>query len=261
MAIYSKSIVITYHKLRIHALLNSKPTYSPATGLSFYDHKWCIAFDGHRDKLVELGYLERKEFHLKHISCPSIELRRLIEEFTSAFPNNPYTMDYGPDIPPIITVWVQPENFPEWERIISAHDAPSTNLLAVESQEECANLLRFVGKWAGEEGELCYSIIKKTDNSIEIKSPPNEIWREVIKNIRLDGRKLIFDQFLYTDPSEDYKTIVNKSGEHPFSGVRCKSVFEIKPDDTNVMHIKISASGKYGTYSAGNEQEILRKVE
>jgi hypothetical protein len=103
----AKPVSIRYHKWRIGALLNTKPKFDPATGLYYYDDEWSDAFEKHRDKLVALAYLHRKEFQLTSIESPSLRFRRLWEELHARFSNNPFTQGLGYDSnsPATIVVW------------------------------------------------------------------------------------------------------------------------------------------------------------
>ena len=124
---------IKYHNWRIKVLLNTEPEFDPISGLSFFGEDWGDAVDKHRDKLVKLGYLERKEFPLTSIKTPSLRFRRLWEELQARFPDNPYTIGLGYDSnsPATIVVFAKPEKLHEWGKIILAHDAPASNILDV----------------------------------------------------------------------------------------------------------------------------------
>lgn len=93
----------------------------------------------------------------------------------------------------------------------------------------------FDGTWIAE-GEPVYHISQRGDSPIRIETPPNDTWRVEIKNIRLEGRSLRFEQYHYTAASPDLKSITNPTGEHPFSGVECKVTLTPDPDDRNLLH-------------------------
>ncbi len=253
-------IAIEYHRWRINSLLKQKPELDTVSGFYCFGNDWCEAFDKHKDKLVELGYLYRKEFPFTNISYPSLESRRLFEELGSRFPNNPYTTmrGYEPNTTGMITVWDQPEKLPEWERIIRAHDAPAANIVDM-SQGRLEDILPFAGSWVTENKEPCY-IITECAETLKIETPSNNVWRTVLKNIRADGKRILFDMFHYIDPNENFKSIVDRSGEHPFSGVRCEAVFELNPNDSNELFYHISSVSKYGTYKDPNVA-VLRRLE
>ncbi len=246
-----KTIAIKYHKHRIASLLNEEPTPDAASGLGYYDGDWIEALEKHRDKLVEWGYLQRKEFPLEHISYPSLESRRLWEELGKAFPDNPHTtmQGYEPDTPDEIIVWARPENLPEWERIISAHDSPPTNIVTGSKEVQPQGRLSFVGHWANEDGEACYIICLTTDGSLKIEITAGSSWRHVLKNIRIQGKKIVFDEFCYLDPNEDFKSPIDRSGQHPFSGVRSRNLLEINPNDANELFHSVSLTSKYLSYT------------
>lgn len=262
LIILREPIAIKYHNQRISALLNRKPKPDPAAGLSFFGEDWIGAFEKHRDKLVELGYLERKEFPLSTIKSPSLRFRRLWEELGIKFPNYPYVegLGYDSDSPATIVVWGKPNNLAEWERIISAHDTPPTNIVDVSQKGEFQGVLSFIGRWANEDGEVCYIISDNNEGFLRIETPPNKAWRIILRNIRLEGRKIIFDRFHYTDPNEDHKSIIDQSGEHSFSGVRCETVLKVNPKDSNELFVSGSAVSKYGILTDPNKY-ILRKLK
>jgi len=258
---FRKPVAIKYHKLRINVLLNKKPKFDPVSGFSFFDGDWMNALDKHRDKLVELAYFQRVEFPLSYISYPSLQSRRLWEELGSRFPNHPHAVmqGYEPNTIDMIIVWDQPHKLAECARVISAHDAPPTNIVDA-SQGKSEDLLRFVGHWAEEAEEACY-IITEHAGTLKVETPPNDACRIVFKNIRLEGKRIAFDSFYYIDPNEDLKSIVNSSGEHPFSGVRCEMALEVNPRDPNeLFNYNVSTVGRYGNYTAPNHS-VLRKLK
>ncbi|NIP25067.1 MAG: hypothetical protein GWN67_14855 [Phycisphaerae bacterium] len=260
--IWWEHIAIHYHKQRVKALLNKKPKYDPDSGLSYFEEDWVQALEKHRDKLVKLGHLQRREFPLSTIKSPSLQFRRLWEELGTIFPENPYAEGHGYDSnnPATIVVYDQPQKLPKWERIILAHDAPSTNIVKVDEQVDSQDLLAFVGHWAYDEGEVCYIISKDSEGSVRIEEPPNEAWRTVLRNVRFDGKRIMFDKFNYIDPNEDYKTIINPYADDPLSGVRYETVFELNPKDSNELLETTSVVHKYGIISDPNKG-ILRKLK
>lgn len=262
LVIWWKPIAIRYHKQRINALMNRKPTLDPDSGLSFFGDDWVKALEKHRDKLVELGYLQRREFPLRNISVPSLESRRLWEELGTTFPNNPHfsMQGYEPNTPDMIIVWDQPGKLHKWERIISSHDAPPTNIVVGVEKGNMQDLLSFVGQWANEDGEVCYIITQDIEGNLKIETAPNDAWRTVLKNMRLEGKRIMFDEFSYTDPNEDYKSIIDRSGEHPFSGVRYKTVLEVNPKNSNELLTNGSAVSKYGILTDPNKS-VLRRLK
>lgn len=255
-------IAIHYHNQRVKALLNKKPKYDPDSGLSYFDGDWGRALNKHRDKLVELGHLQRKEFALNSIKTPSLRFRRLWEELGTIFPNNPYTtgLGYESNSPATIIVYDERSQLPKWESIISAHDAPSTNIVKVDKLINHQDPLAFVGHWANDEGEVCYIISKDIEGNMRIEIPPNEALQTVFRNVRFEGKRIMFDAFNYIDPNDDYKSPIDPSGEHFFSGVRCSTVFEINPEDSNELLETMSMVSKHGIFADPNKG-ILRRLK
>jgi hypothetical protein len=262
LIIWRKPAAIKYHKWRISALLNRKPEFDSVSGLSFFGEDWYRALEKHRDKLIELGYLQRKEFQLTTIKTPSLRFRRLWEELGARFPDNPYTvgLGYESDSPAIIVVWDEPDKLGEWDKLISAHDAPPTSIVRLEAHKDLQHVLPFVGRWASPDGTVCYIISKDSDGSLKIQTPPNEAWRTVFRNARLEDKTITFDQFNYADPDEDYESPIDTAGEHVFSGVRCETVLGLNPYDSNELFENVTAVSKYGTYSDPNKS-VLKKLK
>lgn len=260
--IYWEPIAIRYHKQRVKALLNKKPKYDQDSGLSYFEGDWVGALEKHRDKLVELGYLQRKEFALNSIKTPSLRFRRLWEELGTIFPEDPYAEGHGYDSnnPATIVVYDQSQKLPKWESIILAHDAPPTNIVNAGKQIALQDLLAFVGHWANDEGEVCYIISKDKEGNVRIETPPNEAWQNVLRSVRFEDKSIMFDEFIYIDPNEDYKTIINPYADDPLSGVRCETVFEINPKDSNELLETMTMVSKYGTFADPNKG-ILRRLK
>lgn len=77
----------------------------------------------------------------------------------------------------------------------------------------------YVGDWAGDDG-LELSITRNADGSAAISLPPNPAWDSVVNNVRFDGTNLKYDLYMYYKGKEDFTTITNTVGDHPYSGVR-----------------------------------------
>lgn len=259
--VFYKPVAVAYCRFRIFMLVNQKPEYDPVSGWSYYDGSWIKKLDKHRDKLTELGYLQKREFKLKTIKNPSLQFQRLWEELGQTFPDYPFVVgeNFDSNEPAIIIVWDKPEDLPKWEKIILAHDAPAENIINISQITEVKYLLPFEGRWANEDGEVCY-IISINDSKFKIETPQNEVWRTVLKNIQVGENKVIFDSYFYTDPNENLKSIVNPLGYHPFSGVRSEVALEINPNDTNELFETGTAVSKYVSYSDPNKY-VLKKIK
>ena len=57
--------------------------------------------------------------------------------------------------------------------------------------------------------------------NLRIEPRQAEEWKTVIKNVRAEGGAILFDEYRYTPPSDRLKTEMSRTGDHPFSGVRC----------------------------------------
>lgn len=234
VVILHKEIAMTYHQNRMRASL------AQARKVDFNNPKQgelLEAYEKHRDSLVELGYFERREFPLLHISVPSLKSRRLREELQAVFPDHTEVMmqGYEPGTRDLIVVWDRPQNLPNWERIISAHDQLASGRIT----GNVGDLSKFIGTWIDDEGKPVYVISSGPDGCINIASPANDTWRIEIKNTRVENGKIMFDEYHYTADRNDLKSPIDKSGEHPFSGVRCRTILTLDPNDSSRMEYSI----------------------
>ncbi len=218
---FGEDITIAYHRHYMKSAWSKVMEYGPhdskqSKALESYDH--------HKAALVNLGFLERVEFPLQYISVPSLESRRLWEELKAVFPHSRSVMQgYEEETEDMIIVYDCPENIGGWEAIIRAYDQPDSQGIV----KDIGNLLPFAGTWGDENNIVYYIISLDPDGVVQISTPPNDTWKTELKNIRLDGDRLLFDQYQHTPASGELKTITNESGEHPFSGVRCQIVLEL----------------------------------
>ena len=192
VVVRSKFVAIRYHRYRINALLNEELEYDESSGMGFYGDRWVRAFDRHRDKLVELGYLVRKEFRLETIKDSTLRCRRLWEELGQRFPDNPFTTGWGdgPNDLAVVVVWDQTERLGEWERIIKAHDGVATNEVKISDRQDSGDIELFIGRWGDEDGEVCYIISRGAAGGVTLESPPNEVWRTERHDRALERRIL-----------------------------------------------------------------------
>jgi len=267
-----KVIPVEYHKWKLNSLADQYVSPFMIDDFYYYGYdekqkEWLEEVDKHRNALVELGYFERREFSMEHIPYPSVEIHVLSDELLRAFPDNwcysAFLSDINyPDVNtddilkwwysrnvsdinfPVITIYDTPAHLAKWQEIISAHDSLPVNILTAENETDAANLLSFVGHWISKEGDLLYSIYKNSDNSIKIKSWYYSGNRSVIKNPRLEDKKLIFDEFYYRDHYiEGYPV-------NPPMGLRYITVLEIDPDDPKVLNVDVSdCSDYFGRYN------------
>ena len=118
-----RPVCIAFHQRRMHSAL------ARVHKLPFWDRRqgdYIEKYEHNRDKLVELGYLVRREFPLRHIRVPSEESRRFWQLLLEAFPDCPHTTMEGYEVgtPDAIIVWDRPSRIPAWEKFILEHDIP-----------------------------------------------------------------------------------------------------------------------------------------
>jgi hypothetical protein len=115
---WKRIVLIKYHKLLMMS------SYNKIVKVNAYQAEYSVAYEKHRDALVRLGYFKRRKFPITHITSPSLQSRRLMEELYKMFPNYPHQEMRGvePETPFVITVWDQTQRLSEWESIIAAHD-------------------------------------------------------------------------------------------------------------------------------------------
>ncbi len=101
----------------------------------------------------------------------------------------------------------------------------------------------FLGDWSSEEDSAAsFRIFKRSDGTAIIQVPANDTWWHVFENIRFENGKLLFDEYSYTPPSDDYKSIVTPFGEHPFSGVPCETIMELDKDNPDVIMVTVKST-------------------
>ena len=154
-------------------------------------------------------------------------------------------------MPNTIALWDIPENIPKLEKIIAAHDSPPTTTIVLDNNAAPEKLLPFVGQWGTKENGVHYTIT----NSFQLKFvefPEGEI---VTKDMHFDGCKLSFDTYCYIEKSEEYKSIIDQSGDHPFSGVRVHSELMLNPDNPNELN------GIASSYQIESIKETYIKIQ
>ncbi len=234
VVIFHKELAVAYHQNRMRASLAQARKVDPGNPKQ---RESIEAYEKHRDSLVALGYFERREFPLLHISVPSLKSRRLWEELRAAFPDHTDVMmqGYEPGTRDMIVVWDRPQNLPDWKKIISAHDQPASGRIT----GDVGDLSKFIGTWVDDEGESVYVISSGPEGSINIAVPANDTWRIEIKNARVENGQIMFDAYHYMEASNDLKSPIDKSGEHPFSGVRCETILTVHSHDSSRMVYKM----------------------
>ena len=236
VVIFHKDARIVYHRGRMAAcwaeIVRRNPPDSRQSDL-------IEAYERHRDRLVDLGFFVRREFPLTYISVPSLESRRLWEELAATFPDHTTaTMQgYEAGTRDMIIVWDRPKNLSAWAEIIHAHNQPPGQVRV----KDATQMSRFLGTWGDEDGNVYYVISGGLEGPIKITSPKRDPWQSVIKNIHLDGDCLAFDIYYYIAPSGDYKSPVDQSGEHSFSGVRNHTVLRLSLNDPDAIKDTMSA--------------------
>jgi hypothetical protein len=149
-----------------------------------------------------------------------------------------------------------PIKLPQWESIIKAHDSLPTNTIKLSKSTNLTNLSPFLGRWADPNDNECFIISEASNGSFKLEATSNETWRTVLKSINYNGLTLTFDEFFYTEPSDDYKTIITPKGHHPFSGVRNKIELALNPENPDELFITCS------TFHMPNPiEDTLKKIQ
>jgi len=109
--------LIAWHAYRMRAAFGKAGT-SPGGYFQRYEES--------REKLVDLGYLARKEFRLKHILVPSEESHKFWSLSLKVSPGSAHITMSGdePETPDALIVWDRPDRMTEWERFVSKYDVP-----------------------------------------------------------------------------------------------------------------------------------------
>ena len=103
--------------------------------------------------------------------------------------------------------------------------------IILENNVDPETILPFVGQWGTKKDGVIYTI----SDSFQLETIASPPWETIIKHIHFDGQKLSFYSYSFTDKSDDYKTITNSSGEHPFSGVRVYIEFTLNPNNPDEL--------------------------
>ena len=117
---FRRDIAIAYHR---HAMGRARAKIYEV-GPSGDQMPWIESYERHRDRLVRLGYLARKEFPL---SVRPPETNRLWRQLSAEFPDNSHavmkTTEWGGTENTII-VWDRPHRMAEWDAAIRRLDVP-----------------------------------------------------------------------------------------------------------------------------------------
>jgi hypothetical protein len=211
----------------------------------------------HLAALVNDASIQRAEFPLRCISVPSLALRRLWEELQATFPDHTEVKVQQPDAggKSAILVWDRPENLPRWEAIIKAHDQPPVGTGGEFTIEATSELRDFVGQWAGKDGIVVLTITPTPDGRLNVAMPSSAPWSLVIRNVRSEGGRLMFDAYWYLQAREETTSPFYPFGDHPFSGVRCQTVLVLDPADHRRMTYSITS-----IHVPGSIAETLTRV-
>jgi len=80
-------------------------------------------------------------------------------------------------------------------------------------------LARYLGEWQVK-GETVLAIATSSGGTVTIQSKQSPPWESVINNVRWEGDELRYDEYNYYTGPEDFTTVSNPTGEHPYSGVK-----------------------------------------
>ena len=123
-----KPILISQHERKMIRAWE-KATKTPATETG--QGEFIAQYEASRDALVKLGYLEKREFRLKHVTVGSEARKRFWELICQKFADNIHAQLQAPgpgvDANSLATlyVWDRPENMAAWEDFVAANDPPS----------------------------------------------------------------------------------------------------------------------------------------
>ena len=122
VVLFRNDLLIAYHKRVMLVAWNSGddlPLDDPA--------QWelLVAFERHRDALVDLGYLEQHEFRFAPMSPGSdrtIALSAAIRAQSSDFPRARFQYDSASDSDSVgLLIWAWPGELSEWQTLIADH--------------------------------------------------------------------------------------------------------------------------------------------
>ncbi len=119
---------VPYHQWRMHASWQQHISQDPqvSNGFVMLDVGRAHArYEHHRQRLVELGAVTRREYGFQHLLVPSPETRHFGKFLLS--PRRPecidFTYPYPDDPEPMhLTVWCYPQFTDAWDRLFRARD-------------------------------------------------------------------------------------------------------------------------------------------
>ncbi len=116
----SRFVGVKYHK---HMLDRAWKKVIEVGAESSRQSDWIDAHERHRDRLLELGYFEYREFPLDNMEAGSEKVKAMWKELCLTFTGcTTATMQEGEDTAGIVFVYDVPENMVEWERIIGKYN-------------------------------------------------------------------------------------------------------------------------------------------
>ncbi len=117
LVVFHRPFLVAFHHhgmLAAWELANEVGPQSPDQG-HFIERS-----EAHRDALVAIGYFERREFRLRHVSIRTPQYRGLLDALRRRTDEPIFEITY--EDPVIITIWATPEDMADWEAIIRSHD-------------------------------------------------------------------------------------------------------------------------------------------
>jgi hypothetical protein len=121
--VYRKPLLITYHKYGQRSARKAmRRSWDPKGPLDKYKRQQ-QRFLHHRKALIDLGYLERRQFNTQYLKANSPQTEKMLEEFRQRHPSASYSVGGRPGL----TITDRPARMPTWERLIRKYDVPPSD--------------------------------------------------------------------------------------------------------------------------------------
>ena len=157
---FFKGSAVRRHCQAMESALATTMEISPEDG---EQGEYIQKFEYHRDKLVELGFLERRELPLQFISYPSMIASRMYKDLNSLAGTHRYSYfeiaGYEPETPDVVIIWDKPDLIDALSEIVTAYDQPVSN----EVSADLSAAEPFVGTWGTPEKVILSRAASRND--------------------------------------------------------------------------------------------------
>jgi hypothetical protein len=117
--IFRKDALIAYHRWGEQSSQKSMRQHSQPRPDEKY-RQYSRKFQEHRKALINLGYLEERDFDTKYLKIFSPRTEAMLAEFRKIYPGYSYGVGGGRGL----QITCRPETMPTWESLVKKYDVP-----------------------------------------------------------------------------------------------------------------------------------------